>query len=83
LDLVVVTSVRSEVPWMDRSNVVIEKAVAESNNAVLADWARTTVGNAQYLYPDGTHLTPRGQMAYVRLIKQEMRAAYDREQRDE
>jgi hypothetical protein len=83
LDLVVVTSVRSEVPWMDRSNVVIEKAVAESNNAVLADWARTTVGNSQYLYPDGTHLTPRGQMAYVRLIKQEMRAAYDREQRDE
>jgi peptidoglycan/LPS O-acetylase OafA/YrhL len=83
LDLVVVTSVRSEVPWMDRSNVVIEKAVAESNNAVLADWARTTVGNSQYLYPDGTHLTPRGQMAYVRLIKQEMRAAYEREQRDE
>jgi peptidoglycan/LPS O-acetylase OafA/YrhL len=78
LDLVVVTTVRSEVPWMDKSNVIIERAVQRTDNAVLADWARETVGNSQYLYPDGTHLTARGQAAYARLIKAAMQAAYSK-----
>jgi peptidoglycan/LPS O-acetylase OafA/YrhL len=81
LDLVVVTTVRSEVPWMDRSNAVIERAVSTVDNAVVADWAKETVGNSQYLYPDGTHLTPRGQAAYARLVDDAIRAAYEKEER--
>jgi peptidoglycan/LPS O-acetylase OafA/YrhL len=68
LDLVVVTTVRSEVPWMDQSNAIIERAAAGKDNVVVADWARESVGHRQYLYGDGTHLTPSGQRAYARLL---------------
>ncbi len=68
LDLVVVTTVRSQVPWMDDSNETIRGAAAELDNVVVADWARASVGHPEYLEPDGTHLTSRGQEAYARLI---------------
>jgi lysophospholipase L1-like esterase len=66
---------------MDRSSAVIERAVSTVDNAVVADWAKETVGNSQYLYPDGTHLTPRGQAAYARLVDDAIRAAYEKEER--
>ena len=69
LDLVVVVTVRSEVPWMDQSNAIIERTAAGVENVVVADWARATIGNPQFLYADGTHLTPRGEQAYVHVIK--------------
>ena len=75
LDLVVVTTVRSEVPWMDQSNAIIERAAASADNVVVADWAKASVGNPQFLYDDGTHLTPRGQRAYAHLIKATLREA--------
>ena len=68
LDLVVVTTVRSEVPWMDQSNAIIARSAQGKGNVVVADWARASVGHPQYLYKDGTHLTPSGQRAYTRLI---------------
>ena len=68
LDRVVVTTVRSQVPWMDDSNETIRRAAAEQDNVVVADWARASVGHPEYLESDGTHLTPRGQEAYARLI---------------
>ena len=75
LDVVVVVTVRSEVPWMDQSNAIIERAAASAGNVVVADWARATVGNPQYLYADGTHLTPQGQRAYARLVKSALKEA--------
>ena len=68
LDRVVVTTVRSQVPWMDDSNETIRRAAAQQDNVVVADWARASVGHPEYLESDGTHLTPRGQEAYARLI---------------
>jgi len=75
LDVVVVVTVRSEVPWMDQSNAIIERTAAGVDNVVVADWARATVGNPQFLYADGTHLTSRGQRAYAHLIKAAMKEA--------
>jgi hypothetical protein len=75
LDLVVVLTVRSEVPWMDQSNAIIERAAQDQSNVSVADWARASVGNPQYLYKDGTHLTSSGQRAYSRLIWDTVRAA--------
>ena len=75
LDAVVVMTVRSEVPWMDQSNTIIERAAEGLPNVVVADWARASVGHPQYLYKDGTHLTPLGQRAYAHLIWTTLRAA--------
>jgi hypothetical protein len=75
MDLVVVMTVRSEVPWMDQSNAIIERTAQGKDNVVVADWARATVGHPQYLYKDGTHLTSAGQRAYARLIWTTMREA--------
>jgi hypothetical protein len=75
LDLVVVMTVRSEVPWMEQSNAIIERAASGAKNVVVADWAQATVGHPQYLYKDGTHLTVRGQQAYARLIVDAMKEA--------
>jgi len=68
LDRVVVTTVRSQVPWMDQSNDTIRRAAAGRQNVMVADWARASVGHPEYFEADGTHLTPRGQEAYARLI---------------
>lgn len=68
LDRVVVTTVRSQVPWMEESNDTIRRAAAGHENVVIADWARESVGHPEYLEADGTHLTPRGQTAYAELI---------------
>ncbi|MCZ3388318.1 MAG: acyltransferase [Actinomycetia bacterium] len=73
LDLVVVPTVRSQVPWMDESNETIRRAAAGRENVVVADWARASVGHPEYLEADGTHLTPRGQEAYARLILEALR----------
>jgi hypothetical protein len=73
LDRVVVTTVRSQVPWMDESNDTIRRAAAGRDNVVVADWARASVGHPEYLEADGTHLTPRGQEAYARLILEALR----------
>ena len=73
LDRVVVTTVRSQVPWMDDSNDTIRRAAAGRANVVVADWARASVGHPEYLEADGTHLTPRGQEAYARLILEALR----------
>jgi hypothetical protein len=75
LDAVVLMTVRSEVPWMDQSNAIIERAAGGHPNVVVADWARASVGHPQYLYKDGTHLTPSGQRAYVQLIWTTLRQA--------
>jgi lysophospholipase L1-like esterase len=77
LDAVVVMTVRSEVPWMDQSNAIIERAAQGHPNVVVADWARESVGHPQYLYKDGTHLTPSGQRAYAHLIWTTLREAQD------
>ena len=74
-DLVVVMTVRSEVPWMDQSNAIIERSAAGVSNVAVADWAHETVGNPQYLYKDGTHLTLKGQRAYAQLIMSTLREA--------
>jgi peptidoglycan/LPS O-acetylase OafA/YrhL len=75
LDAVVVLTVRSEVPWMDQSNAIIERAAAGQHTVVVADWPRTSVGHPQYLYKDGTHLTPIGQRAYAHIIWTALREA--------
>lgn len=73
LDRVVVTTVRSQVPWMDESNDIIRSAAAARDNVVVADWARASVGHPEYLEADGTHMTPRGQAVYARLILDALR----------
>lgn len=73
LDRVVVLTVRSQVPWMDESNETIRRAATGRENVVIADWARASVGHSEYLEADGTHLTPRGQEAYARLIVEALR----------
>jgi peptidoglycan/LPS O-acetylase OafA/YrhL len=75
VDLVVVTTVRSQVPWMDQSNTIISRSAQGKDNVVVADWARASVGHPQYLYKDGTHLTPSGQRAYSKLIWDTVRQA--------
>ncbi len=68
LERVVVPTVRSQVPWMGQSNDTIRAAAARLDNVVVADWARESAGHRDYFEADGTHLTPRGQQAYARLI---------------
>lgn len=75
LDLVVVMTVRSQVPWMDQSNSIITRAAEGRSNVVVADWAKTSVGHPPFLYDDGTHLTPRGRQAYTKLIWSTIREA--------
>jgi len=58
---------------MDESNDTIRRAAAGRENVVVADWARASVGHPEYLEADGTHLTPRGQEAYTRLILEALR----------
>jgi peptidoglycan/LPS O-acetylase OafA/YrhL len=72
LNQIVVITVRSQVPWMDESNEIIRRAAAGSDNVVVADWARESAGHPEYFEPDGTHLTPRGQQAYARLVLQSL-----------
>lgn len=72
LNQVVVITVRSQVPWMDESNDIIRRAAAGRANVVVADWARESAGRTEYFEPDGTHLTPRGQQAYARVVLQSL-----------
>jgi peptidoglycan/LPS O-acetylase OafA/YrhL len=72
LNQIVVITVRSQVPWMDESNETIRRAAAGVDNVVVADWARESAGHREYFEPDGTHLTPRGQQAYARLLLQSL-----------
>ncbi len=73
LDLVVVTTVRSQVPWMSESNETIKRAASGLDNVVVADWARESAGHPEYLEPDGTHLTSGGQQAYARMLIEALR----------
>jgi hypothetical protein len=39
----------------------------------IVDWARAAAGHGDWLWPDGTHLRPRGAAAFTRLIRTAIR----------
>jgi peptidoglycan/LPS O-acetylase OafA/YrhL len=67
---IVLVNVHAPVPWAEQSNKAISIAAKGLPNVVVADWDDTSSGQRAYFYPDGTHLTPRGQVAFARMIAQ-------------
>ena len=65
---IVLINVHSPVPWAKQSNQALATAAKGLPNVVIADWADLSDGQRGYFYPDGTHLTPRGQVAFARMI---------------
>jgi peptidoglycan/LPS O-acetylase OafA/YrhL len=67
---IVLVNVHAPVPWAEQSNRALANAAKGLPNVVIADWADASAGQRNFFYPDGTHLTPRGQAAFAHLIAQ-------------
>ena len=70
---VLVVNSRASVPWMEKSNQVIDTATRAIDNVVVVDWAASSAGHGEYFVADGTHLTPQGSAAYARGIAEALR----------
>jgi hypothetical protein len=65
---VVLVNVRVPRPWMKPNNALIASVATDYPNVVVADWAKASKGNRDYMVSDGVHLTGKGAQAYTRVI---------------
>jgi peptidoglycan/LPS O-acetylase OafA/YrhL len=65
---VVLVNVRVPRPWMKPNNALIASVAGDYPNVVVADWAKASKGNRDYMVSDGVHLTGTGAQAYTRVI---------------
>jgi len=67
--------VNTHVPrrWMDANNELIDRAIRNHPNVVLANWRDVAAGHAEYFIADGVHPNEIGQVA---LIGEMMRAGH-------
>jgi peptidoglycan/LPS O-acetylase OafA/YrhL len=56
--------------WMRPNNNLIDRVVLDYPNVVLADWSHISDHHPEYFVSDGTHLTVRGQKAFVKGIEE-------------
>jgi hypothetical protein len=50
------------------NNAVLADGAGRHPNAALVDWYAASLDHPEYLWEDGTHLTPEGARAYAGLI---------------
>jgi hypothetical protein len=65
--LVLVTPLRTWRPFA--TGPLLWAKRAHPKRVKIVDWASAAAGNAGWLWPDGTHLRPRGAAAFTRLIR--------------
>jgi hypothetical protein len=65
---VVLVNVRVPRPWMKPNNALLASVADDYPNVVVADWAKASKGNRDFMVADGVHLTGKGAQAYTRLI---------------
>ncbi|MFR0568369.1 acyltransferase family protein [Bifidobacterium apri] len=63
-------TLRVPVSWQDPNNAVLRSFAASHRNVGIIDWYGTSEGHSEYLYDDGTHLTPQGRPAYATMLRQ-------------
>ncbi|MEJ5922199.1 acyltransferase family protein [Bifidobacterium thermophilum] len=63
-------TLRVPVSWQDPNNAVIRSFASHHANVGVIDWYGTSEGHSEYLYDDGTHLTPQGRDAYAVMMRQ-------------
>ena len=63
-------TLRAPVSWQDPNNATIRSFAAHHANVGVIDWYGTSEGHSEYLYDDGTHLTPQGRDAYAIMMRQ-------------
>lgn len=63
-------TLRVPVSWQDPNNAVLRSFAASHRNVGIIDWYGTSEGHSEYLYDDGTHLTPQGRPAYAAMLRQ-------------
>ena len=57
-------------PWRDANNVLINEVAAQYPNTFVVRWDQVSEGHPEYFAPDGVHLVPTGERAYVEAISQ-------------
>ena len=60
------------------NNAVLADGAGRHPNAVVVDWYAASLEHPEYLWEDGTHLTPEGARAYAGLIAEGARLAPSR-----
>lgn len=55
--------------WQGDVNETIEAIASEKSNVTVIDWPSLAEQNPNYIYPDGIHLAPDGQVGYAEMIK--------------
>ena len=55
-------------PWRDANNVLINEIAANYPNTFVVRWDQISDGHPEYFAPDGVHLVPAGERAYVAAI---------------
>lgn len=56
--------------WQGDVNETIEAIAAENSNVNVVDWPVLAEQNPDFIYPDGIHLAPDGQVGYAEMIKE-------------
>lgn len=56
--------------WQGDVNETIEAIASEKSNVTVIDWPSLAEQNPNYIYPDGIHLAPDGQIGYAEMIKE-------------
>jgi hypothetical protein len=59
-------------PWRDANNVLINEVAAQYPNTFVVRWDQVSEGHPEYFAPDGVHLVPTGERAYVAAISQHL-----------
>jgi peptidoglycan/LPS O-acetylase OafA/YrhL len=65
---VVLVNVRVPRPWMKPNNELISSVAPDYPNVTVADWAKASEENRDYMVKDGVHLTSAGAEVYTRII---------------
>ena len=63
-------TLRVPVSWQDQNNAILRSFAASHRNVGIIDWYGTSEGHSEYLYDDGTHLTPQGRPVYATMLRQ-------------
>lgn len=66
--IIYLVNVRIPESEQEQINNTIAQAVDQYDNVYLIDWYGHSEGQADWIYPDGEHLTPTGQPAYIDML---------------
>lgn len=63
--------------WMDEANDIIYQIAGANDNVYVLDWAGIAAEHREWLYNDGIHLRPEGQVGYAQFVLDSIYALND------